>query len=501
MRRRPLALVLDILLMLVGALLGIATNYATSVEGDVPLPLRLLREWSIPLVGLALIALVGGQLWLRWLERRPAAPAPVWTAGQPPYPGLEAFGEEDAAVFFGRERETAELVARLHPALPDRAQRFVTVVGPSGSGKSSLVRAGVLPALAGRRSRWNTGAALTPGTDPVGTLRRAVAAAGDARPLVLVVDQLEELLTLSGPRERTAFAEAVRELLRAEPRLWLLATLRSDFLTGFLEADLADLVREPVVVGALGRDALHEVVARPAAAAGVEFEAGLVSRIVEDCGGGDALPLLAYTLQELYRRAGGAGSTVTHALYREVGGVAGALIGQADRIHAALSAPGAPLGGADPVVAMLLRLVTVERDEPTRRRVARSELSAAEGEMADAFVAGRLLTSDAGMLDVAHEALLRQWRPLRLAIADRLEQLRRRAELERWAQEWEFAGRTGAYLLTGERLRAVRSVDRRQLQLLIRDRSCAGPTPKKRPPAHATWATGPARPPGAAAHR
>ncbi|MGW6708461.1 NACHT and WD repeat domain-containing protein [Streptomyces sp. NPDC054956] len=458
MQRRPLALVLDILLMLVGALLGIATNYATSVEGDVPLPLRLLRQWSIPLVGVALLALVGGQLWLRWLERRPAAPAPVWTAGQPPYPGLEAFGEEDAAVFFGRERETAELVARLHPALPDRARRFVTVVGPSGSGKSSLVRAGVLPALAGRRSRWNAGPALTPGTDPVGTLRRAVAEAGTARPLVLVVDQLEELLTLSGPNERTAFAEAVRELLREEPRLWLLATLRSDFLTGFLEADLAELVREPVVVGPLGRDALYEVVARPAAAAGVEFEAGLVSRIVEDCGGGDALPLLAYTLQELYRRAGGAGSTVTHALYREVGGVAGALIGQADRIHAALLDSAAPPpGGEDPVVAMLLRLVTVERDEPTRRRVARSELSDAEREMADAFVAGRLLTADAGMLDVAHEALLRQWRPLRLAITDRLQQLRRQAELERWAQEWEFAGRAEAYLLTGERLRAVRS--------------------------------------------
>lgn len=228
--------------MLVGALLGIATNYATSVEGDVPLPLRLLRQWSIPLVALALIALVGGQLWLRWLERKPAAPSPVWTARHPPYPGLEAFGEEDAAVFFGRERETAELVARLHPAAADRAHRFVTVVGPSGSGKSSLVRAGVLPALAGRRSRWNAGGTLTPGTDPVGTLRRAVAAAGDARPLVLVVDQLEELLTLSGPGERTAFAEAVRELLRREPRLWLLATLRSDFLTGFLESDLAGLV-------------------------------------------------------------------------------------------------------------------------------------------------------------------------------------------------------------------------------------------------------------------
>ncbi|MGW2988272.1 NACHT and WD repeat domain-containing protein [Streptomyces goshikiensis] len=456
MQRRPLALVLDVLLMLLGALLGIATNYATSVEGEVPLPLRVLRAWSIPLVGLALLALACGQVWLRWLERRPLPAPPSWTAGQPPYPGLEAFGEADAAVFFGRERETAELVARLHPPVPARARRFVTVVGPSGSGKSSLVRAGLLPALTARRSRWHAGPVFTPGSDPVGALRQAVAEAGRARPLVLVVDQLEELLTLSGPGERTAFAAEVRELLRREPKVWLVGTLRSDFLTGLLEADLAELAHEPVLIGPLGRDALHEVVARPAAAAGASFEPGLVSRIVDDCGGGDALPLLAYALQELYARAGGAGSTLTHAHYREAGGVAGALVGQADRIHAALLGPG-PREGADPVVEMLLRLVTVERDEPTRRRVPRDELGPAEREMADAFVAGRLLTSDAGSLGVAHEALLRQWRPLRLAVADRLDQLRRRAELERWAQEWEFAGRAGAYLLTGERLQAARA--------------------------------------------
>lgn len=457
MQRRPLALVLDVLLMLVGALLGIATNYATNVEGEVPLPLRLLRQWSIPLVGIGLLALVVGQLWLRWLERRPVAVPARWTAGQPPYPGLEAFGEQDAAVFFGRERETAELVARLHPAVPSRAHRFVAVVGPSGSGKSSLVRAGLLPALTGRRARWSTYPALTPGTDPVGALRAALdGGARGGRPGVLVVDQLEELLTLSGPRERTAFAEAVREALGRDPGLWLVGTLRSDFLTGFLEGELASLVRDPVVIGTLPREALHEVVARPGAAAGVDFEAGLVSRIVDDCGGGDALPLLAYTLQELYRRAGGPGATIGHALYREVGGVAGSLVGQADRIRAELLGPGGP-HGEDPVVGTLLRLVTVRGGEPVRRRVARAELAPAERDIADAFVAGRLLTSDAGVLDLAHEALLRRWPPLRQAVEEHAGRLRRRGEWERWAQEWEFAGRGEAFLLTGERLAQARS--------------------------------------------
>ncbi|MFD8145758.1 hypothetical protein [Streptomyces sp. NPDC059708] len=459
MQRRPLALVLDVLLMLVGALLGIATNYATNVEGEVPLPLRLLRQWSIPLVGIGLLALVGGQLWLRWLERRPVAVPVAWTAGQPPYPGLEAFGEEDAAVFFGRERETAVLVGRLHPAVPARAHRFVTVVGPSGSGKSSLVRAGLLPALTGRRARWTAYPAITPGTDPVGALRRALdGVPADGRPRVLVVDQLEELLTLSGPRERTAFAAAVREELARWPGLWLVGTLRSDFLTALLEDELAFLVRDPVVIGALEREALHEVVARPAAAAGVSFEAGLVSRIVDDCGGGDALPLLAYTLQELYRLAGGPGSVIGYAHYREVGGVAGALVGQADRIRAELLGPDGWEGaGPDPVVRTLLRLVTVQGEEPVRRRVARAELAPAERETADAFVAGRLLTSDAGVLDLAHEALLRRWPPLRRAVADHVGQLRRRGEWERWAQEWDFAGRGESFLLTGERLAAARA--------------------------------------------
>ncbi|KIF00828.1 WD repeat-containing protein, partial [Streptomyces sp. RSD-27] len=271
-------------------------------------------------------------------------------------------------------------------------------------------------------------------------------------------DQLEELLTLSGPRERAAFAAAVREELARQPGLWLVGTLRSDFLTGFLEAELAFLVRDPVVIGALEREALHEVVARPGAAAGVSFEAGLVSRIVDDCGGGDALPLLAYTLQELYRLAGGPGSVIRYVHYREVGGVAGALVGQADRIRAELLGPGGGGGqDPDPVVRTLLRLVTVQGEEPVRRRVARSELAPAEREIADAFVAGRLLTSDAGVLDLAHEALLRRWPPLRRAVEEHVEQLRRRGAWERWAQEWEFAGRGEAFLLTGERLAAARA--------------------------------------------
>jgi WD40 repeat protein len=447
MDRRLLKPVLDVLLVLVGALLGIATNYATGETDHVPFALRLLREWSVPLVGLGLASLVAGHIWLNLLDR-PVPPPRVWDSEQPPYPGLEAFTEQDAAVFFGRDREITELVERLHPAVPARAHRFVTVVGPSGSGKSSLVRAGLLPALARRRGRWATGPVLQPGTDPVAGLVRGLAALDAARPALLVVDQLEELLTLSGPDERAAFLAAVRDALAADPRLWIVATLRSDFLTDLLDCGFADLVRQPSVVGVLGRDQLREVIARPAEQAGLAFAPGVVPRMVDDCGGGDALPLLAYTLQELYLRAGGSGGTVTDEAYRALGGVAGALSERADRIAAELTDA--------PVIPTLLKFVTVDRDAPTRRRVPRADLSPAEQEVADAFVAGRLLTGDGGVLDVAHEALFRQWPPLRQAVEARAEDLRRRTELERWAQDWAYADRADAYLLTGERLDMAR---------------------------------------------
>ncbi len=437
----------DVLLMLVGALLGIATNYATDQSDHVPLALRLLQDWSVPLIGVALALLVGGQIALHLLDRPPPARR-LWNNAQPPYPGLEAFTEDDAAVFFGRDRVIAELIGRLHPVVPGRAQRFVTVIGPSGSGKSSLVRAGLLPALARRRGRWAVAVPFSPGEDPVGTLQRRLAQLPEERPALLVIDQLEELLTLASREERNAFLTAVRDALRRDARLWMVATLRSDFLTGFLESGFAELVRDPAVVGALARDTLHEVIKKPAEQAGLTFAPGVVARMVDECGGGDALPLLAYTLQELYLRAGGSGGTVTEEAYRALGGIAGALSERADQITGELADA--------PVIPTLLRFVTIDRNDATRRRVRRGDLTPREQEVADAFVAGRLLTGDGGVLDVAHEALFRQWAPLRQAVVARAEDLRRRTELERWAQDWDHAERQDAYLLTGERLSVAR---------------------------------------------
>ncbi|WP_105968794.1 nSTAND1 domain-containing NTPase [Streptomyces geranii] len=494
MDRRLAKLIVDVLIMLVGALLGIAANYATSRTDHVPWLLRVLREWSLPLVVTAIVLLVAGQIWLHLLDR-PVAISRSWDAAQPPYPGLESFTEADAGVFFGRDREIRDLVGRLHPAVPARAHRFVAVIGPSGSGKSSLLRAGLLPTLRLRRGRWEILPPFTPGTDPLAGLAASLAAApgigmsveqvraelgeggsgvrrcvdrvraaagrrgsggraapgGRAVPVLLVVDQLEEVFTLSGARERDAFLALLRASLAADPLLWVVAGLRSDFLTDVLEAGHAELVRQPALVGTLGRPELFEVIEKPAECVGLTFRPGAVARMVDDAGGGDALPLLAYTLQELYLRVG-AGGTVTAEDYRRSGGVAGALSDQADRISAELRAADAD----SPVLATLLRFVAMERGEPTRRRVDRAELTDQELVVAEAFVTGRLLVgADGGVLDVAHEALFRQWPPLRQTVEARAEELRHRTELERWARDWDHSGRKDAYLLNGERLRTA----------------------------------------------
>ncbi len=266
--------------------------------------------------------------------------------------------------------------------------------------------------------------------------------------MLLVIDQAEELLTHCGEQERAAFLRLLTSALRDNPRLWVVATLRSEFLTGLLTSGFADLFRNPMVIGSLDRAALFQVIEGPAAQAGLTFAPGVVNELVDDTGGGDALPLLAYTLQALYLRVG-PGGTVTAEDCRVLGGVAGALSLHADKVAAEL-APDVP------VLTTLLRFVTIEGTEPTRRRVRRGSLSDAECLVVDAFVTARLLTSDADgdddAIEVAHEALFRQWPPLRQAIEARADDLRQRAELERWAQDWAGSGHRDSYLLRDERL-------------------------------------------------
>jgi WD40 repeat protein len=422
----------------------------------------------------------------------------AWDPGRSPYPGLLPFAPEDAAVFFGRQPETHRLVELLTPTLQRGPGRFIAVVGPSGSGKSSLLHAGLLPRLARMPERWVVVPPLRPGVQPtaalVGNLARAFAAHGHPRPademtaalgrgptglvelageladlagngagrpgVLVSIDQAEELITRTGAREQQAFLELLGGALHEDSPVWAVATVRSEFLSTAPErAGLAEAVDDPLVIEPLSRARLAEVIARPAQRAGLDLEPGLVERMVEDTAGGDALPLLGYTLHELYQRAGHE-SSITTADYEAVGGVIGALRHRADQLTGELDRRG--LGHL--VLSTLMRLASVTGEEqPTRRRIPRSTFSADEQVVVDAFVDASLLVSDQdpldpaadAVVDVAHEALLRQWPPLRDAIEADRELLRLRSELERLTADWQHGQRDDSYLLRGGRLATI----------------------------------------------
>jgi WD40 repeat protein/energy-coupling factor transporter ATP-binding protein EcfA2 len=405
-----------------------------------------------------------------------------------PYPGLEPFTAEDAAVFFGREHEVERLLELLKPTLQRGRGRFLALVGPSGSGKSSLVRAGLIPRLERLPQRWVLLPRLVPGQQPTRNLARSLSRAfagvspaeldrrlergahelvelakdlcdaseREPEAVLLFVDQAEELVTRTGPKERSEFLELLRGALHDDSPLWVLATLRSEFLGASPERGIAEIIDDALVLEPLSRARLPQVIERPAQRAGLTFETGLVQRMVEETEGGDALPLLAYTLLQLYERARDRpGEEITLEDYEAVGGVGGALRRQADRVVNELDAP----GEADVTFPTLLKLVTVQGEgEPTRRRLRRNLLRDDEDDVAQAFIDARLLTSsgtgDETTVQVAHEALLRQWPPLHKAIEASRRSLQMRSDLERLARDWHRGGRDDSYLLRGERLLA-----------------------------------------------
>jgi hypothetical protein len=240
--------------------------------------------------------------------------------------------------------------------------------------------------------------------------------------------------------------------------VWAVATVRSEFLsTAPDRAGLAEAVDDPLVIEPLSRARLGEVIVRPAQRAGLDFEAGLVERMVEDTAGGDALPLLAYTLRQLGERAGPERRRITAEDYEAVGGVVGALRGRADQLTEELTRR----GHGSLVVPTLIRLASVTGDEePSRRRLKRSTLNADEQIVIDAFVDASLVVSDhqgadsvgEPAVEVAHEALLRRWPPLREAIEANRAWLRQLSELERLAADWQQGDRDASYLLRGGRL-------------------------------------------------
>jgi len=401
-----------------------------------------------------------------------------------PYKGLAAFQPEDAEFFVGREALVDELVRRLGVA------RVLVVGGPSGSGKSSLVRAGLMPAVAegalAGSEQWSR-VLLTPGSDPLGELhfhlvglaaagtrttvddlraqprvaRRIVAEGAQAgSQVLLVIDQFEELFTLGADAaDQETFVAVLDELTgAADSRTRVVLAMRADFYSASAQsAWLARAISEnQLLVGPMGRAELRRAVEEPARRAGLRLEAGLVDRILEDAAGEmGTLPLVAHALVETWIRR--EGDRLTIAGYEGTGGVTGAIARSADALYEERFDEAAQSAAR----RLFLRLVTPGEATPdTRRRVAVEELEHdPEPEVllrvVDRSTEARLLTVGDGTVELAHEALLRTWPRLHAWIDEERENLRTRQRIERAAREWDAQGREPDLLLRGTPLAAA----------------------------------------------
>ncbi|MCX8067093.1 MAG: trypsin-like peptidase domain-containing protein, partial [Anaerolineae bacterium] len=406
-----------------------------------------------------------------------------------PYRGLLAFREQDAPFFFGREVFADRLVEEVkrHP--------LTAVVGPSGSGKSSVVFAGLLPRLRpcaewaivacrpGREPFAELAAALLPlleptmtetdrlreipkladglrsGEIPLDRLARRVLEKGGGERLLVVVDQWEELYTLCPEDDRRAFVEMWLQALfpappllrspasplpRPSAPLHLLLTLRADFMGQALaHRPFADALNgRDFLLGPMNREELAQAVVCPAQKQGVRFEEGLVDRILDDVADEPGnLPLLEFALTQLWERQ--EGGRLTHRAYEDIGGVEEALVRYAEEVYAGL-----PEADREAARRVFIQLVHPgEGTEDTRRRATRAELGEARWALVQRLADARLVVTardSAGQetAEVAHEALLQRWERLRAWMAEdrdfRLWQERTRAAYRAWEESgWD----------------------------------------------------------------
>lgn len=415
-----------------------------------------------------------------------------------PFRGLRPFTEVDALNFYGREALVHRLVTRLREE--SRYSHFLAVVGPSGSGKSSVVKAGLIPAL--RRGAVKDSDAwfydeLVPGAQPFEELANTLMGLAanppqnllerlrsdpfglhdvvqeilpaDGSELLLLIDQFEELFTqVPDEGEINRFLDALATAVTAKGRrLRVVLTLRADFYDRpLLHPQFSDLVRERTeVVIPLTTPELERAIQEPLRRAGIGIESGLVATIIAEMKDQPAaLPLLQYALSELFEHRDGA--FITMQVYKQMGGVRGTLARRADALYEELDER-----ERDALRQLFLRLITLgEGSEDTRRRALLSEvlpahadhpLSSAEAAMrtvVERLGRARLIAFDrdpatrSPTLEVTHEAIIREWKRLRRWLDESRSDLRMERALAALAQEWDEAGREASFLLRGIRL-------------------------------------------------
>lgn len=426
--------------------------------------------------------------------------------GEPPFKGLRYFDVADSRIFFGRERLVASLVDRL-----SGGEAFLAVIGASGSGKSSLIRAGIVPTLtaveaglvqdpASAGVRWHS-AIFTPTARPLPALAAAVMTAGDAGSVqrlaerlaaepaalsrylhsqlaaadqphqhapagqrwLIVVDQFEELFTLCrSAAEQRAFVDAL--LAAVDPsnnaRVAVVIALRADFYAqcGQHPALRRALAAHQEFIGPMSAEELRRAIEGPTLLGGWEFEPGIVDLILRDAGDEPGtLPLLSHALLETWLRR--RGRVLTLQAYAETGGVHGAIARTAEIVYNRRLTP-----EQQPLMRrILLRLTELGGEAPdTRRRATLQELASSPAVqqqvqyVLDILSDARLVTVDQDTVEIAHEALIRAWPTLRQWLADDREGLRLHRRLSEAAQAWEEIGGDPDELYSGARLALAR---------------------------------------------
>lgn len=401
-----------------------------------------------------------------------------------PFRGLLAFLPEHRRFFFGRDSEVAEVRHDLQALIEQKKERFLIVAGASGTGKSSLVLARVVPEHAGRDG--TTAKVIRPSGGGPAVLAALLAERGDATaPLLLLVDQFEEIFTTLSAAERVDFVQRLWAAA-ADPasNITVLVTLRVDFIgqCGEIVVDRAGRRLDKVVydeahrvfISQMDPAALRQAIEAPTAQAGLELEPGLVDRLLLDVGHEPgALPLLEYTLDQLWQRR--EGRLLTQAAYSMLGGVSGALEREADLALQAFAT-----AEREAARRLLSALVAVGDDQAldTRRRRTIAELRPSTSDPAarfdsvlDRLVSLRLLVrgeaQNEPIVEIAHEALIRRWQTLRAWLNEDRSVLQMLQALSRKSHRWDVGGRLRDELWRGPRL---------QQALSLRDTQTLSPT-------------------------
>jgi WD40 repeat protein/transcriptional regulator with XRE-family HTH domain len=462
--------------------LSIAVGYSEAqisrLEKNQRLPdLAAIKALFIPALHLEQEPALSAQLLaLAQSARQEDAPLP----GLPPYKGLLFFDEPDADLFFGRESLTEHLAGRVTALARDAGPRILAVVGASGSGKSSLVRAGLAVTL--KQRGWTTHI-MTPTAAPLSKLEAelhgAQARAGaKAAPILVLVDQFEEVFTLChdeatraefidrllalGDPNTARLSPSADEAQGAGAATSVVITLRADF---YAHCAQYPRLRQAVsaqqdYIGQMASAELRRAIEEPAKRAGWDFEPGLVDLLLHDIGAHDggipepgALPLLSHALLATWERR--RGRTLTLDGYHAAGGVRSAIAETAESVFTDQLDRGQQELARD----VFLRLTELgEGTEDTRRRAALTELERQAEEAAqlrgvlDTLAAARLITLNEDSAEVAHEALIREWQRLHEWLMQDREGLRLHRHLTDAAREWAGLGRDAGALYRGARL-------------------------------------------------